>query len=134
MGHTKGITAMAQSISSNVTNTPRSRYEAWAEFYDERTASFNWAAPQFLTEAVVRFAPPKGYHRVLDIGVGTGQASVPYLEAGATVTGIDVSPGMLRQAKANYPQFHALIEHDFNFPLVEAGLLPESFDIAILDN
>ncbi len=145
---------MPQSISSDVINTPRDRplgdgcnseavaaaaqpgalrdrYEAWAQSYDERTASFNWSAPQFLLEAVVRYAPPKGFLRVLDVGVGTGQASVSYLEVGATVTGLDVSPSMLRQAKANYPQFHALIEHDFNRPFAEAGLSTQSFDIVL---
>ncbi|MEC4813383.1 MAG: bacillithiol biosynthesis cysteine-adding enzyme BshC [Scytonema sp. PMC 1069.18] len=122
---------MSQSILSDVTNTPRDRYEAWAESYDERTARFQWSAPEFLIEAVVRYAPPKGFLRVLDIGVGTGQASVPYLEVGACVTGLDVSPSMLHQAKAKHPQFHALIEHDFNRPLTEAGLSAQSFDIVL---
>jgi bacillithiol biosynthesis cysteine-adding enzyme BshC len=122
---------MSQSILSDVTHTPRDRYEAWAESYDERTARFQWSAPEFLIEAVVRYAPPKGFLRVLDVGVGTGQASVPYLEVGACVTGLDVSPSMLHQAKAKHPQFHALIEHDFNRPLSEAGLSAQSFDIIL---
>ena len=122
---------MSQTILPGATTTPRERYEAWANSYDERTSSFNWSAPEHLLNAVLGYAPPKGYLRVLDIGVGTGQASVPYLEAGACVTGIDISQKMLEEAKAKNPQFHALIEHDFNIPLSKAGLLKESFDVAI---
>lgn len=120
---------MSQNISSDVTIAPRDRYDAWAESYDASTSRFGWSAPQFLLEAIVRYAPPAGFLRVLDVGVGTGQASVPYLEAGACVTGLDVSLLMLRQAKSKYPQFHALIEHDFNRPLAEAGLQAQSFDV-----
>ncbi|BDA70735.1 hypothetical protein CAL7716_049010 [Calothrix sp. PCC 7716] len=130
MSHTPGIIVLPQ-ITSNIPNNPRERYDAWAEVYDERTASFNWSAPQFLLDAVVRYAPPKGFLRVLDIGVGTGQASVTYLDSGALVTGLDISASMLRQARDKYPQFHALIEHDFNRPLVEAGLKPQSFDVVL---
>jgi bacillithiol biosynthesis cysteine-adding enzyme BshC len=122
---------MTNSILPNITDTPRNRYEAWAESYDERTTSFNWSAPEYLLKSVVQHAPPKGFLRVLDIGVGTGQASVPYLEAGACVIGIDISPSMLHQAKTKHPQFHVLIEWDFNHSLTECGLLAQSFDIIL---
>ncbi|MEO0684012.1 MAG: class I SAM-dependent methyltransferase, partial [Cyanobacteria bacterium J06649_11] len=121
---------MSQTILPSVT-TPHERYEAWAESYDDRTSRFNWSAPEYLLKAVLGHAPPKSNLRVLDIGVGTGHASVPYLKAGACVTGIDISASMLEEAKAKNPQFHALIEHDFNIPLSEAGLLKESFDVVI---
>jgi bacillithiol biosynthesis cysteine-adding enzyme BshC len=115
----------------NQTTAPRERYDAWAESYDEHTTRFGWTAPQFLLEAVMSHLPPVGYLRVLDVGVGTGQVSVPYLEAGASVTGLDVSSRMLYQAQSKNPQFHALIEHDFNRPLADAGLQPKSFDLVL---
>ncbi|MGF1524242.1 MAG: bacillithiol biosynthesis cysteine-adding enzyme BshC [Leptolyngbyaceae cyanobacterium] len=122
---------MSQIIPLALTKTPRDRYEAWANTYDERTTQFSWSAPAVLLEAVVRYAPPQSFLRVLDIGVGTGQASVPYLEAGACVTGLDVSAAMLHAAKAKHPQFHALIEHDFNLPLAKAGLQAQSFEVVL---
>jgi bacillithiol biosynthesis cysteine-adding enzyme BshC len=127
----KEIIKMPQNTLSNVNLTPRDRYDVWAESYDKSTARFEWTAPQFLLEAVTHHAPPAGFLRVLDVGVGTGQASVPYLEIGACVTALDVSPQMLQQAQSKYPQFHALIEHDFNYPLVEAGLQAQSFDVIL---
>ncbi|MEM1395614.1 MAG: PIG-L family deacetylase, partial [Cyanobacteria bacterium P01_H01_bin.150] len=122
---------MSQTILPGAMKTPHERYEAWAKSYDDRTSRFNWSAPDYLLKAVLSHAIAKGNLRVLDIGVGTGQASVPYLEAGACVTGIDISEKMLEAAKAKNPQFHALIEHDFNIPLSQAGLLKESFDVVI---
>ena len=89
---------MSQTILPGATTTPRERYEAWAKSYDDRTSRFNWSAPDYLLKAVLGHALPKGNLRVLDIGVGTGQASVPYLEAGACVTGIDISEKMLEAA------------------------------------
>lgn len=112
-------------------NVPREQYNSWAKSYDEETSSFQWSAPQFLLEAVVRQVAPVGHLRVLDVGVGTALASVPYLEAGARVTGLDISDRMLHQARSKYPQFHALIEHDFNQPITNIGLQTSSFDIII---
>lgn len=37
--------------------------------------------------------------RVLELGVGTGRIAAPLAEAGAKVTGVDVSPGMLEIAR-----------------------------------
>jgi SAM-dependent methyltransferase len=39
-------------------------------------------------------------HSLLEVGVGTGRIARPLSEAGFTVTGIDASRGMLRQARA----------------------------------
>lgn len=38
--------------------------------------------------------------RVLELGAGTGRVAVPLAEAGAKVTGVDLSPGMLEVARA----------------------------------
>ena len=122
---------MSPSTPSEVISPPRDRYEAWAKSYDQRTTRFSWSAPKYLLDTVISYAPPKGFLRVLDVGVGTGQASVPYLEAGACVTGLDVSASMLHEAQTKYPQFHSLIEHDFNHPLAQAGLLAQSFDLIL---
>lgn len=43
--------------------------------------------------------PPEPRLRVLDVGCGTGSGMVPYVEAGCTVAGVDVSASMLEQAR-----------------------------------
>lgn len=42
--------------------------------------------------------PPQPDWLVLDVGCGTGTGLVPYIAAGCTVSGVDVSPAMLEQA------------------------------------
>lgn len=41
--------------------------------------------------------------RVLELGVGTGRIATPLVQAGAQVTGVDISPGMLAIASARSP-------------------------------
>lgn len=78
--------------------------DVWREFFD----SF---APQYMDEVFtgdsVREAAflvellelPEGA-TVLDIGCGTGRHAVELAKAGYSVTGIDISEGMLREARA----------------------------------
>ena len=73
-------------------------YDSWASGYDEDTRRFGWCAPAKVVEAVSsRIAIDSGL-RVLDLGVGTGQCSAPFLDAGATVVGVDASQPMLTEA------------------------------------
>lgn len=44
--------------------------------------------------------PPQPTWQVLDVGCGTGTGMTPYVEAGCTVTGVDVSAAMLQKARA----------------------------------
>lgn len=44
--------------------------------------------------------PPQPDWQVLDVGCGTGTGMAPYVEAGCTVSGVDVSAAMLEKATA----------------------------------
>ncbi|MFZ0493678.1 MAG: methyltransferase domain-containing protein [Acidimicrobiia bacterium] len=48
--------------------------------------------------AVIGVLPPRPGWHVLDVGCGTGTGLVPYLDAGCTVAGVDVSEAMLEKA------------------------------------
>ena len=54
-------------------------------------------------EGVVELLNPKPGERILDLGCGSGQLTAKIAEAGAMVEGIDQSPDMIVQARANYP-------------------------------
>jgi LmbE family N-acetylglucosaminyl deacetylase/predicted TPR repeat methyltransferase len=110
---------------------PGEQYDDWADKYDVETASYGWSSPQHLIAALTGFVAPASHQRVLDIGVGTGQASVPFLEAGAQVTGLDLAPRMLEQAKAQHPEFHHLGRYDINESLATAGIRPASVDVIV---
>jgi SAM-dependent methyltransferase len=49
-------------------------------------------------EFVARIAIPRGA-RVLDVACGTGNTAIPAAKAGALVTGIDIAPNLLAQAR-----------------------------------
>lgn len=74
----------------------RDGYDLWAEIYDDE------ANPLVLLEEplVERMLGEVPGLRVLDVGCGTGRHAVRLARAGARVTGLDFSPGMLAKARA----------------------------------
>jgi LmbE family N-acetylglucosaminyl deacetylase/predicted TPR repeat methyltransferase len=107
------------------------QYTTWANDYDRDTASYGWSAPARLLKAALEFAPARSHQRVLDVGVGTGAASEPFLGVGAQVTGLDISPKMLELAREKFPAFHHLGEHDIDDPLAKAGVKPGTYDTIV---
>ena len=87
---------------------PRGGYYAWADTYD---ATPN---PVVRMDAGVtsRLIEPVAGERILGAGCGTGRNFPHLLEAGAEVTGMDFSTGMLRVARKRYPEV----------PLVQADM------------
>lgn len=68
--------------------------------------------------------------RVLDVATGTGNLAIPAARAGARVTGVDIAPNLVTQAKARA----AAEGLDVRFDVGDAEDLPyddESFDIAV---
>lgn len=76
------------------------------EYWND-SAGEQWVAEQVVmdamlvqvTSALMASAAPKSGERVLDIGCGTGEISVIAADAGAQVTGVDVSEPMLSLAQ-----------------------------------
>jgi len=103
----------------------RSGYDQWAAVYDHD------ANPLVaLEEPVVRAAvgDVRGLS-VLDLGCGTGRHSIWLAAAGATVTALDFSEGMLAEARQK-PGAAAIrfIAHDLHQPLQFAA---DSFDLVV---
>ena len=71
-------------------------YDAWSRTYD---ATFGRLVHRRQSRAISELRLEPGM-RVLDLGVGTGLSMSKY-PAGTRVVGIDLSAGMLRQAKRN---------------------------------
>ena len=71
-------------------------YDRWAEIYDDE------ANPLVLVEEpeVTRALGDVAGLAVLDVGCGTGRHAVRLANAGAKVTGVDFSSGMLEKARA----------------------------------
>ncbi len=90
-------------------------------------AKFRTSYSEALFDLILRYAatPPDG--RVLDLACGTGLGMVAYVRRGLAVTGIDLAPAMLEQARAAMP-LQARVE----FVIGQAEALPfanASFDL-----
>ena len=68
-------------------------------------------------ESVLELLAVKSGEHVLDLGCGTGHLAKKMWEEGAEVIGIDASPEMVAQAKANYPELDFRVANgaDFSF-------------------
>lgn len=78
---------------------------------------------------IARLGIPSGA-RVLDVACGTGNATFPAARAGAIVTGVDIAPNLLEQARARAQAEGLKIQFDEG----DAELLPYpdgSFDIVV---
>jgi SAM-dependent methyltransferase len=53
-------------------------------------------------EAVVDLLAPQAGERILDLGCGSGQLTSKIAREGTTVIGLDLSPDMIAQARANF--------------------------------
>ena len=103
----------------------RTGYDRWAEVYDHDANPL-----PALEELRVREAFGEVHGReVLDLGCGTGRHSAWLVEAGARVTAVDFSAGMLAKARERIPAGGVrFVTHDLHEPLpFEDG----SFDAAV---
>lgn len=110
---------------SDSIDTVRPGYDRWAAVYDHDANPL----PALEEPVMQRALGSVQGHRVLDVGCGTGRHSLWLSAAGALVTAIDFSEGMLQTARQKpgleRVQFHV---HDLHDPLPFAD---GSFDVII---
>jgi SAM-dependent methyltransferase len=98
----------------------RTTFEAFPEAYDRARPTYPSAVFDDLA-ALARLTPGA---RVLEIGPGTGKATVPLAEQGFHVTGVELGAGLAAVARRNVASFpHAeIVEADFEtWEPAEAG-------------
>ncbi|MBI3941922.1 MAG: methyltransferase domain-containing protein [Chloroflexi bacterium] len=68
--------------------------------------------------SVVELLAPQPGERILDLGCGTGHLTQQIAQSGAEVVGLDAAPGMIEQARKNYPDLQFVLGDgtDFHFP------------------
>jgi len=70
-------------------------YQRFASVYDRIVEPMQAGA----REVALGVVPPHPAWHVLDVRCGTATGMVPYLDAGCRVSGVDISPAMLDQAR-----------------------------------
>ena len=93
----------------------RQLFDRWAENYDATLAPTRFPLDGYdqVLDGVVRLAEVTPHMQVLDLGIGTGNLAVRFVQVGCAVWGIDFSAEMLAKARAKLP--HSV--------LVQANLL-----------
>ncbi len=79
-----------------------------ARFDAQLTEQLGYQVPEMLREVVAAVAGPAQYRHGLDLGCGTGLSGLAFRPLAATLTGVDLSAGMLAQARTKevYDQLH----------------------------
>lgn len=95
-----------------MTSSARDAYEATADVYDAYTAHHDYGRWTAMIESIGRRHGLSDRARLLDVGCGTGKSFLPWLDRGWSVTGVDISPSMLRHAAAKAPGCARLVEAD----------------------
>lgn len=98
-----------------------------SEHYDTDSKEAGWDSPERAQKLVEAYITPDS--KVLDIGIGTGQAVNGYAEKGVTVIGLDHDESMLTAAESIVGENGSLRQADINKELPIADL-KESVDVA----
>lgn len=91
----------------------RSGYDRWASIYDREANPLIALEEPVVREALGEVAGLS----ILDLGCGTGRHSVWLARAGAIVTGVDFSEGMLEEARRKAAGTVRFLAHDLHQPL-----------------
>ncbi len=97
-----------------------------SEHYDTNSKEAGWDSPERAQRLVESYITPDS--KVLDIGIGTGQAVNGYAEKGATVIGLDHDELMLTAAESIVGEHGSLRQADINTELPISDL-KESVDV-----
>jgi ubiquinone/menaquinone biosynthesis C-methylase UbiE len=92
----------------------REQFGAWAPDYDASLRDAEWGFERYdeVLDRVAELAASPAGGKVLDLGVGTGNLALRFINAGATVCGLDISPEMLMCARSKLPSLQT-VESDF---------------------
>jgi len=102
------------------------KYSDAAKVYDKKGLDSGYIAYKNIALAVIDELKLKKV-KILDLGCGTGLSSVEFFKKGYEVTGIDITPEMIEEAKKH--PFEKLICQNLETPLkVEDNM----FDAAVL--
>ncbi|HML45837.1 MAG TPA: class I SAM-dependent methyltransferase, partial [Clostridia bacterium] len=86
--------------------------------FNEDAPTYDRLRPTYvdaLFDDVIRFSCLDGTKRALEIGIGTGQATLPFLKSGCEVTAIEIGDKLARYSREKFAAFErfTVINRDF---------------------
>ncbi|SDH74716.1 class I SAM-dependent methyltransferase [Agrococcus jejuensis] len=79
-------------------------FDATAKRYDLMNGLFTLGNDRLWRLQMNRAVAPQPGERILDVAAGTGTSSAPMAKAGALVTALDFSAGMIEEGRRRYPE------------------------------
>ena len=133
-----GLDPNAVPPSARPSRMPRELVSAFftqmAPGYNDLQRANQYAGPRLIHEALQPMLKPAEPLHMADLGCGTGLLDYPWRGVAAEITGIDLCPAMLDQARAakvvDKALFERLLEEDL-LALPEDAILPRSFNLAL---
>lgn len=125
---------MAQRTTRAVSFFTRSVVRRQRRVWSRRSSSWDHHGSEGLTKvtaAALAAAAVRPGDRVLDIGSGQGQLSLPLASAGAVVTAVDVSPAMIAVLRSRAGAAGLVNLRAMAAPAEELAVPPASFDVII---
>lgn len=118
---------LQMSLENDEKDERRDYYSRIAEQYEKcALEETGYKAHEIVPGKLLQLLQNQDPIKVLDLGCGTGLGSVPFINKGDLVTGIDFSPGMIEVCKKR--KFANLICQNINEELAVAD---ESFNLTI---
>lgn len=107
-----------------------SLFTGTAQFY----AKFRLCYPRELIEMIVGFYPQAGRSRVLDLGCGTGQLTVPLSSYFEQAVGVDINAEMIEQARRESLRQGIDNVEWHHMPAEEVDRLHQPYDLIVSGN
>ena len=107
------------SADDSIYLSTQAGYDLWSEFYDQDDIPLALLEE----EALAKELGPVNGLKVLELGCGTGRQTLELAKAGAIMTAVDQSEGMLKQARAKEGHGIDFRNHDLEkaFPFAEGS-------------
>lgn len=102
--------------------------KAYGEMFDRAVLTYEAMRPGYpaaVYNDIFRYRPIDGTSRVVEVGIGTGQATLPVLETGCTLTAVEPGAnlaGMCREKFRAYPRFSVVVDKFENFLCADDNL------------